>query len=212
MATLGRRDRRSSSGADRPCGALLSAAPDVISSEGSGALEPSRETRSWVDEPGGLAGKPLWWRSTRRPSRWSSNSTWSGRRHEERCSVKGKGSLALAHSNGEKALTGMPIALGTEESDMINTVKAKTQDKEGTHPVQNRLIFEGKQLVDDSTLSAYSSQKETMVHLVLHLCVDMQILVETSIGKMITVNVRVAASNEERQSPLLKARPAMKQA
>ena len=95
-----------------------------------------------------------------------------------------------------KTLTGKTTKLEVELTDVIDDVKYMIFDKEGFLPVQQRLIYAGKQLEDSTTLSDYGVQPGGTLHLVLRLRGGNHIFVKTLTGKTITLEVEASDTIE----------------
>ena len=68
-----------------------------------------------------------------------------------------------------KTLTGKEIEVDIEPTDSIARIKERVEEKEGIPPVQQRLIFAGKQMADEKVAREYGVEGGSVLHLVLAL-------------------------------------------
>ena len=68
-----------------------------------------------------------------------------------------------------KTLTGKELELDVEPNDTIERIKERVQEKEGIPPMQQRLIYGGKQIADEKTVRDYKIEGGSVLHLVLAL-------------------------------------------
>jgi ubiquitin len=89
-----------------------------------------------------------------------------------------------------KTLTGKTITIYVDPSETIGHLKNLIQDKQGSPPDQQRLIYDTIQLEDDRTLNDYNIQNESTIYMVLRLRGGgMSIVINTWSGKIIHVPV-----------------------
>ena len=68
-----------------------------------------------------------------------------------------------------KTLTGKIWNVEVESSDTIENVKVKIQDQEGIPPDQQRLIHQGRLLIDHETLAELNIREGTVLHMVVRM-------------------------------------------
>lgn len=68
-----------------------------------------------------------------------------------------------------RTLTGKEIELDIESDYKVSRIKERVEEKEGIPPVQQRLIYGGKQMADDKTAAEYNLEAGNTLHLVLAL-------------------------------------------
>ena len=68
-----------------------------------------------------------------------------------------------------KTLTGKTVYMSVTSDWTVMQLKEQIQNQEGIPPDQQRLIFAGRQLDNDSTLASHGIQPESVLHLVLRL-------------------------------------------
>lgn len=86
-------------------------------------------------------------------------------------------------------LTGVRHQLEVNPSDKILTVKEKVQELEAYPPYQQRLRFNGAELMEGRTVSSYGMRSGSSIHLLPRSRGSMQILVKTLTGRTVTLAV-----------------------
>lgn len=66
-------------------------------------------------------------------------------------------------------LSGDERTVEVDPADKILIIKEKLEEQEGIPPEQQRLIYQGRQLKDDTTLNNYKLKNGTILHLVVAL-------------------------------------------
>ena len=67
-----------------------------------------------------------------------------------------------------KTLTQKTVTINVDANGTIARFKYSIQDKEGIPPDQLRLLFSGKKLENEKTISYYNIQRESTIHIILY--------------------------------------------
>ncbi|GAA86384.1 hypothetical protein AKAW_04498 [Aspergillus luchuensis IFO 4308] len=83
----------------------------------------------------------------------------------------GCNNLRFAHDQSPTYVTDTFFAqsIANKYNTQVSRIKERVEEKEGIPPVQQRLIFGGKQMADDKTASEYNLEGGATLHLVLAL-------------------------------------------
>ncbi|KAE8794468.1 hypothetical protein D1007_30774 [Hordeum vulgare] len=68
-----------------------------------------------------------------------------------------------------KTLAGKEIEIDIEPTDMVDKIKEHVEEKEGIPPVEQRLIFGGKQITNDKTAPDYNIKVGDALRLIVAL-------------------------------------------
>ena len=101
-----------------------------------------------------------------------------------------------------RMLTGRTITLEFEATNTIEDIKSKIHDEEGIPPNKQILIFAGNRLEDDCTLSECNIQKESILHLVLHLGRQNLIFVRMLTGSAISLEFKASDTVKDVKSKI----------
>lgn len=68
-----------------------------------------------------------------------------------------------------KTISGRDLEIDVEPKDKVSKIKERIEEKEGISPPQQKLIFGGKQLLDEKFISDYGIEGGSVIHIVLAL-------------------------------------------
>jgi hypothetical protein len=71
------------------------------------------------------------------------------------------------HQLTVKPMTGSPVTVQAEIGDTIGEIKKRIELKTGMPAAQQRLIYAGRDMADETLLAMYHLHNETVVHLIL---------------------------------------------
>jgi hypothetical protein len=101
-----------------------------------------------------------------------------------------------------KMLTGKTLWLSVDPGELVATLKARIQAREGIPPDQMRLIFGGKQLENELALSDYKIAPESTIHVVLSLRGGMMTISSGRVDYCSTRTPMEECASSERTTPL----------